>query len=159
MKKVLFALKSALALCTLAFVFTSCSKDDDSNPLNGLWAFKDANVIYYLNGQAYNVKEEGGDLTEVNQSFRGWSFEFTSQHVTMRVNGQTSPQLAYSLSGNVITIRFEDNYAITWRYNVSGNTLELTWTRQMMEMMGGSMPPEFYEFDDIEFILSFNKIN
>lgn len=159
MKKVLFTLKSALALCALAFAFTSCSKDDDADALTGHWLFKEANMIFYFGGQTYNAKEEGDDLTEYNQYFRSWSFEFTSNHVTMKVNGQTSPQLAYSLSGNVITIRFEDNISIMWRYKVSGNTLELTWTRDMMEILAGSMPPEFDEFDEIEWILLFNKVN
>ena len=156
MKKILFKLKSALIACILVFAFTSCDKDD-TEALEGLWAFRDINVIYYFNGQQYNVKESGGDLTELSQGFRGLSFRFTGKHVTVGMSGQTSQPMAYSLSGNIISINDGSTYII-WRYKVSGNTLELIWTREMMEMLGGSMPAELYDFDDIEFIMSFNKI-
>jgi len=156
MKKLLFTLKNALALCALAVAFTSCSKDDEDS-LIGLWSFKEGNYIFYYDGQSYNAKEEGDDLSDINQGFRGWFFEFTSNQVTMGSGGQATPPASYTTSGNIITIR-DGSTSITWRYNVSGNTLELTWTRAMMEMMMGSLPEVFYMFDEVEFVLTFNKV-
>ena len=144
------------ALFAAGILFSGCSKDD-TNPLLGLWAFKESNVIYYFDGESYNLKENGGDLTDFNQSFRGWSIEFAANTLTMGMGGQTSQPMSYTLSGNIITIK-DGATTILWRYNVSGKTLELVWTREMLEMLYGSLPDELYLFDEIEFILTFNKV-
>jgi hypothetical protein len=114
-------LKFIAVFFAASFIFSGCSKDkDDANPLEGLWAFKEANYILYFDGESFNVKEEGGDLTSVNQSFRGWSIEFTGNNVIMGMGGQTSQPIAYSISGNIITLKEGpgSTSTVVWRYNV-----------------------------------------
>jgi len=157
MKKLLITLKSALAISLFAFIFASCSKDEANKDLLGTWIFREANMILYFDGETFNMKEEGWDLSEFNDMFRGFSLNFSKEHVVMRIMMGESPPTPYSVSGDMLTIR--DNYVtIIWRYKVVGNTLELIWTRDMMEVMMGRLPDEYYEFDDVELILSLNKV-
>jgi len=158
MKKLLITLKSALAVCLFAFIFASCSKEETNKDLLGTWIFREVNMIVYLDGKMFNMKEEGVDLTEFNERFRGLSLDFSAEHIVMRMMmGEPSPPIPYSVSGDIVTIR--DNYVrIIWRYKVVGKTLELIWTRDMMEVMMGRLPDEYYELDDVELILLFNKV-
>jgi hypothetical protein len=42
-------------------------------------------------------------------------------------------------------------------YKISGNSLDLTFNRSAFEAILGTLPDDYYDFDEVEFILSFNN--
>jgi hypothetical protein len=157
--KLLNMLKYTLLVCTLLVTAFACSEDEDNSnhPLVGTWVFREANLTFLVEGEWYNAKEEGLDLSELNQSLRGIFFVFEKDGQTLGgKNGQTWPAAQYSVSGDKITIK-DGEYTIFFKYRVSGTTLELLWPRTTFEMMLGALPDELYWFDDFEAITTFVK--
>ena len=127
--------------------------------LVGRWDFNDVNAIGYLNGVSYNFKEEGYDLTELKQMFIGVYLVFTAEEVTISLSGFELFSAPYTATTNTITAGY-GFYSLTCPYSLSGNSLELTGTRDMLEMLlMGALPMEFYSYDDVDFIMLFDKVN
>jgi hypothetical protein len=161
MKQLAFLLKSALLAGVFALAFAGCSKDDDEvSELNGTWMFKEINYLYYVDGQVFNAKEENpATLQETNRNLRGFFFVFNSGNCWLGMNGQTSSDSApYTVSGDKITLK-SGSTTFIMQYAISGENMDLIWSRSTFEMMFGALPDEFYYFDDVEAILSFNRVN
>jgi heat shock protein HslJ len=142
-----------------AMVFAACSKDDEENshPLVGTWVFREANMTFLFEGDWYDAKEEGVDMSEVNKSLRGLFFVFEKDGQLLGgKNGQSQPAGNYTVSGDKITIK-DGTYTFIMGYRLSGETLELIWPRTTFEIMLGALPDELYWFDDFEAILTLVK--
>jgi hypothetical protein len=158
MKKIFKIMASMLLVAAFAAATVSCSKDDDdSHPLVGTWVFREANMTFLFEGDWYDAKEEGMDMSEFNKSLRGLFFVFEKDGQLLGgKNGQSQPAGNYTVSDDKITIK-DGTYSIIMGYRLSGETLELIWPRTTFEMMLGALPDELYWFDDFEAILTLVK--
>jgi uncharacterized lipoprotein YehR (DUF1307 family) len=161
MKRFAFLLKSAFLSGVLVLAFAGCSKDEDESEgtggeLNGTWLFREANVRYYSNGEVFSIKETDPSLLEeMNSGYSGMFFTFFNGSWSGGLDGISSTD-TYTVSGDRITIRDGSSTTI-WQYKVSGKNLDFILNRSTFEMFAGALPDKFYEFDEIELILSFNK--
>jgi hypothetical protein len=159
MKKFKKIMASMLTIAAFAAVTISCSKNEDyEDNLIGRWVFSEANIIFYIDGETYNAKEEGMDVTSYFSSFRGLFFTFEANGtVVMGIGGQSAPAANYSLSGDNITIR-DGSSSYSMGYRLSGKTLDLIWTHATMRAVGAD-DSDLYELgiDDYELILTFTK--
>jgi hypothetical protein len=158
MKQLTFLLKSAFLAGVFAMAFAGCSKDEGSE-LNGTWMFRDMDFLYYANGQVFSAMEENpAGMQEINRDFRGVFFIFSDGNLTAGMDGQTYPWGTYTVSGNKITLQDGSSTGIM-QYAISGKNLDLTFNRLSFELMLGGLPDEFYYFDDVEVIMSFNRVD
>ncbi|MDR2036751.1 MAG: lipocalin family protein [Bacteroidales bacterium] len=159
MKKNFRIRASVLMIAAFAAVCVSCEKEE-GNDLIGRWLFHRSNVIYYFEGQPYNLKEEGDGtiLSELNRDFRNMIFMFESDGSFFGgVNEQLYPSGTYSVSGDKITIKDGSNI-VTINYRLSGNMLDLTFSDASFELVETSLPDELFDIvDDFEMILTFIK--
>ena len=153
MKKLLAVLKSAFIACTLLLAFAGCTKDE-AGSLTGHWVFNEANVIFYMSGQAYNVKEHGGDLSGINNGFRGLFIDFKENEVTMGQGSEILFSVEYTVSGNKIVVR-DGGDIMSWKYSLSGNSLDVVWTSETLELLGDFELPD--GVDDLDVIMTFKK--
>ncbi|MDR1169518.1 MAG: hypothetical protein LBK97_01625 [Prevotellaceae bacterium] len=160
MKRFAFLLKSAFLAGIFALTFAGCSKDEDessSSELNGMWVFRESNILFYNNGEVFNIKETDPSLLEeMNSGYSGLFFIFSDGRWYGGVDGQTYSTDAYTVSGDIITIK-EDSDTFDMHYKVSGKNLDLTFDILTFETVIGVLPDEFYNFDGVEIILSFDK--
>jgi hypothetical protein len=142
MKNFLTILKGTFTIFTLLCAFAGCSKDEEESLLTGHWMFKEANIIYYLNEKVYNVKEEEGSTSDdLNRSFRGYYFIFEGKILSAGSVDDCSGLGTYSVSGDIITVKNGDNTtAMIMKYQLSGRTLDLIFTRNMFELWMGALP-------------------
>jgi hypothetical protein len=141
------------------YAFAGCSKDEEGNPLIGHWLFKEANMIFYINGNVYDAKEEElSELDALNETFRGFYFIFTDNTLSAGMGNEVSPWGAYTVSGDKITLS-GGGAPLIMQYRLTGKNLDLTITRDMFELSMGALPDIYYEFDDLEFILSYTKVD
>jgi hypothetical protein len=145
--------------------FSSCSKDDDEDgggDVTGRWLFRESNILFYLDGAVYNLKEEEGTNTALllglNSAFGESFFIFADGALTVVKDNQTDPWGAYTVSGDKIIMN-DGATTFTVRYRISGNSLDLTFNRSAFEAILGALPYDYYTFDEVEFILSFNRAN
>jgi hypothetical protein len=157
MKKILKIMANMLLVAAFATTAVSCSKDDDENPLIGKWVYNRVDFVAYLNGESFSAEDAGIDQSEVFSDFRGIFFVFEENGtLTAGQNGDSAPAGTYTVAGDRITVK-DGAVSFTWRYVISGNTLQLIWNRDELENMAGELPDELDIFDDIEFILIFTK--
>jgi hypothetical protein len=156
MKQLVFLSKSVFLVGVFALAFAGCSKDEGSE-LNGTWMFRDMDFLYYINGQIFSAKEESPvAMQEINRDFRGFFLTFSDGNLSVGMADQTYSWGAYTVSGNKIILKDGSSTDIM-QYAISGENLELTFDRLSFEMMLGGLPDEFYYFDDVEVIMSFNR--
>jgi hypothetical protein len=144
----------------LLLAAVGCSKDDDDdNPLIGKWLYQGTNVIFYFDGEEFNAKEEGEDLSDFDDGFRTLYFVFEKDgSVWGGQYGQSGEFGTYSVSGNKLSIN-DGETTVRFDYKITGNMLEWIWDINFMEINGYVLPDDFYEFDDVEFILTFKKVD
>jgi hypothetical protein len=158
MKKFKKIMASMLTIAAFAAATISCSKDEDNEDnLIGHWVLSEVNMIFYIDGETYNAKEEGIDVTSYFSSFRGLFFTFEANGtVVMGIGGQSTLPANYSVSGDNITIR-DGSSSFYMEYRLSGKTLDLIWTRATMRTMGVDDSELMSLVDDYEMILTFAK--
>jgi hypothetical protein len=155
MKQLVFLLKSACLAGVLALAFAGCSKEE-GNKLDGKWTCSEVNLLFYMNGQTFNVKDENPSaLEDMNATFRGIFFRFNNGSLTMGKGNESSPAGSYTVSGDKITIR-DGSTSFTIRHAISGKNMDLIFDRAALKIWGG-ISDAFDEFDDVEAILSFRK--
>ncbi|MDR1865209.1 MAG: hypothetical protein LBR08_06515 [Bacteroidales bacterium] len=116
-------------------------------------------MIFYINGNAYDAKEEElPGLDALNEAFRGFYFIFTDNTLSAGMGNDVSPWGAYTASGDKITLQ-SGGAPMIMQYRLAGKNLDLTITRDMFELSMGALPDVYYEFDDLEFILSYTKVD
>jgi hypothetical protein len=157
MKKILTVFKHAGLMVALLCTMAGCSKEE-TDELNGTWMFRELNYIYYHQGQTINAKEEGYDLSEANNGFRSMYFRFENGKLTGGINGQSGPMGTYTVKGDKITV-VDGATTFIMGYKVYGSSLELIWSRAALEMVVGSLPPEFYLFDNVDSIMIFDRVD
>jgi hypothetical protein len=109
----------------------------------------------YINGISEDVDIDPSYSSE----FRGLYFEFEkSGEILAGMGGQSGSMGSYKVSGDKITIS-DGETRTTFKYRISETTLDLIWSRAALELVMGALPDEFYEYDDIEFILTFVKVD
>ncbi|MDR3350581.1 MAG: hypothetical protein LBN98_02890 [Prevotellaceae bacterium] len=156
MKKIFKIMASVLLVAAFTATTVSCSKEEGDD-LIGRWVYSQGNYRFLYEGEWYDAKEEGFDLSSFNRGFRGTYFVFEDNGtVTMGFGGQSGSG-KYTVSGDEITIK-EGSLSVPMGYRVSGKTLELIWDSTTINFAGVSLD-EFYEmgFDDIEMTLTFTK--
>jgi hypothetical protein len=135
------------ALC----LFNGCDKDDEdaaANPLVGSWKYESAYVLLYLDGNVYDSRNMDIDT---GLDFAGSTFTFTDDTWTIS-QGRSSESYAYTLNGNKI---YADRLIL--EYSITGkSTLEIVFDTSDFEKLE-TVPDEFYEFDNVEIILTFKK--
>jgi hypothetical protein len=149
---------------------SGCKKDEkekeeeqvqtQQNGLVGTWRFREANMLYSINGVMHNAREEGSDLSSLNDSFDGFIFKFNKNYTgTMSINGNYTENTTYSVSGNRIYIKDSEGTVMPFRYRLS-DKLELYWTLDdLREQQGGELPEEFEIYDSVEYVFIFDKIS
>ncbi|MDR1592662.1 MAG: hypothetical protein LBS16_07275 [Prevotellaceae bacterium] len=153
MKQVLNLLKRMSIICMLLPVISSCDKE--KNQIVGYWVFERANLIITVNGETHNAREEGADLSSFDIGFRGLVFMFREDNNFFGgQNGQITPAGTYTVSEDKIIIK-DGITTMIMGYSVSGEKLNLIWSRATFEIAIGALPPEWYEFDDVEIIMTF----
>jgi hypothetical protein len=158
MKQLIFLLKNVFLAGVFAMAFAGCSKDEGSE-LNGTWMFRDMDFLYYVGGQVFSALEESpAAMQEINRDFRGLFFIFSDGNLSAGMGGQTYPWGTYTVSGNKITLHDGSTTGIM-QYAISGKNMDLTFNRSSFEMLLGGLPDELYYFDDMEAILSFNRVD
>jgi hypothetical protein len=150
-----------IAAATMAFAGCSKDNDEDYGDVTGTWLFRESNILFYLNRQVYNLKEEEGAnaalLQGLNNAFSESFFIFADGTLTVVKDGQPDDIWGtYTVSGDKITMN-DGTTTFTVRYKISGNSLDLTFNRSAFEAILGTLPDDYYDFDEVEFILSFNR--
>jgi hypothetical protein len=156
MKRFFRAMKSVSLILAMTVALAGCSKDDEGDELNGTWLFQEVNYLYYIDGQVYYVEDEV--LEESNANFRGMFFIFNNGSLSAGMGGQTYPWGTYTASGNRITIKDGATTSII-QYRISGKKMDLIFNTSFLEMTLGGMPDELYDFDEIEVVLSFKRVD
>ncbi|MDR1459127.1 MAG: hypothetical protein LBI60_02820 [Bacteroidales bacterium] len=158
-------LSMALIVALTMFSLSGCSEDDDEDygDVTGRWLFRESNILFYLNKQVYNLKEEEGTNTALlqglNSAFGESFFIFADGTLTVVKEGQSDDIWGdYTVSGDKIIMN-DGATTFTVRYRISGNSLDLTFNRSAFEAILGTLPDDYYTFDEVEFILSFNRAN
>jgi hypothetical protein len=154
MKNKFKIMASVLTIAVFAAVTVSCEKEDD-NDLIGRWLFQRGSATLYLDGEPIDIDISQSYFSE----FRGLYFEFEkSGEILAGMGGQSGSMGSYKVSGDKVTIN-DGETRTTFKYRISGTTLDLIWSRAALELVMGALPDEFYEFDDMEFILTFTKVD
>jgi hypothetical protein len=160
-----------VTICALTVVTSGCKKDEKEkeeeqaqiqHKIVGTWLFNDVNIIfYYFDGGTFDAKKEGLDLSEDMRAFRGIFFVF-DKNGTVSIGqgnyGQSDQIGTYTVTDNKITIK-EGTDVVDMDYQVSGKTLALIWNREFMEILKGDLDDIFYEFKDIEWHITFSKVD
>ncbi|MDR3350386.1 MAG: hypothetical protein LBN98_01895 [Prevotellaceae bacterium] len=156
MKRFKKIMTGMLLVAAFAAATVSCSKEKGDD-LIGRWVYSQGNYTFLYEGEWYNAKEEGFDLSSLNNSLRGAYFVFEDNGtLTMGFGGQ-SASAKYSVSDDEITIK-DGSFSVPMGYRISGKTLDLIWSRTTIDLMGVSMD-ELYELgiNDVEMTLTFAK--
>ncbi|MDR0714556.1 MAG: hypothetical protein LBF89_09925 [Bacteroidales bacterium] len=162
MERIKKIMASVLTIAAFAAATVSCSKDDDDDRLEdgliGRWVFSEGNIRFSTNGQWYDAKAEGLDVSAFAKRFSGLFFVFEKNgKVSAGQGGQSSPWGSYSVSGDQIMIK-DGSSTMTMGYRVSGKTLDLIWYRSIFHDMGVSTSEiDAMGFDDFEMIMTFSK--
>jgi hypothetical protein len=152
MKKFFKIMASVLMIAAFAAVAVSCSKEEEDD-LIGRWMFQKGSAVFYLNGESYDGELDPSYFSE----FHGMYFEFQkSGNIIVGIGAQSAPAGSYSVSGDKITIN-DGSTSFSWKYRISGTTLDLIWSRADLEFLMGELPEEFYYFDDVDVILTFTR--
>jgi hypothetical protein len=156
MSKFFKTMATVLAIAAFAAVAVSCSKDEENDELVGRWVYSEGNYDFLYEGEWYNAKEEGFDLSGFNSSLRGTYFVFEKNGTLTLGFGGQSASGTYSVSGS--TINMTGSYSVPMEYRIYDGKLELTWSRSTIEIMGVSMD-ELYELgvEDVEMTLTFTR--
>ncbi|MDR0729726.1 MAG: hypothetical protein LBF19_06370 [Prevotellaceae bacterium] len=158
--KPLTLLKNVFVACTLLATLFACSKDDEDNGLIGRWNYREANMRFSINGEWHDGKEEGLDLSDFNNNFRGLFFIFEGNGTLLAgMGGQSDPMGSYNVSSDKITIN-DGSSTFAMGYRIAGKTLDLIWYRSTFHALGISTADiDDMGFDDFEIILIFDKAN
>jgi hypothetical protein len=141
----------------LLLTIVGCSKDDDNNdnPLVGKWIYQKTNVIFYLDGDVFDAREEGEDLSDFDDEFRSLYFVFEKDgSVRGGQNGQSGEIGTYSVSGKQLSIN-DGESTVRFDYQITGNELEWIWDIDFMKANEYDIPDFFDDFDDVEIVLTF----
>jgi hypothetical protein len=111
----------------------------------------------------YNVKEEEGAnaslLRGLNGAFDESFFIFSDGTLKVVKEGQSHDIWgSYTVSGDKIIMKDGATTFIV-RYKIYGNSLDLIFSRSAFEAILGTLPNDYYTYDNVDFILSFNKEN
>jgi hypothetical protein len=150
---------------------SGCKKDEkekeeeqvqiQQNGLVGTWRFREANMLYSIDGVMHNAMEEGADLSSLDGIFDGFVFKFNKNNtVTISINENYTENTTYTVSSNRIYIKDSEGYVMKFYYRFSDKILEFYWTLDdLIEQQGGELPEEFEIYDSVEFVFIFDKIS
>jgi hypothetical protein len=161
--KILPVFKKTFLACALLAAVAGCSKEEEEGGvLTGKWAFRELNYIFYDGKVSINAKEEGEDLIDlaaINATWRTAAFTFGEDGtLVFSFEGNSEVMGSYTTAKGRVTVT-EGDKTYSFKYRVTGDTLEWTWNLAVFEMAMGGVPDGFEEFDNVDTIMTFTRVN
>ncbi|MDR1601614.1 MAG: hypothetical protein LBS42_04205 [Tannerella sp.] len=92
MKNFFRIMANVLTIAALAAGTVACSDEDEGRELTGYWVFREINFILYMDGETYDTKDLGIDVSSYSNGFRGLFFVFENDRTFLAgMDGESEP--------------------------------------------------------------------